>query len=168
MIFPAATLTQPLLEAIFLDIVAHPILEADANAAFQRLHIEIRAAGIDAKAVWWGVALRRMWSACSRSCSKRLMCARGFINSLSRAKGRTRSAARVTTKTMTAILLAGSRPGIDPLAAAASVAVKALVPICGRPMIDYVARALVDHPRIGRLIVMAQQPEQIVAHPQAR
>jgi len=74
----------------------------------------------------------------------------------------------VTTKTMTAILLAGSRPGIDPLAAAASVAVKALVPICGRPMIDYVARALVDHPRIGRLIVMAQQPEQIVAHPQAR
>ena len=53
----------------------------------------------------------------------------------------------MTTKTMTAILLAGSRPGIDPLAAAASVAVKALVPICGRPMIDYVARALVDHPR---------------------
>lgn len=67
----------------------------------------------------------------------------------------------------TAILLAGSRPGADPLAQAAGVALKALVPIAGLPMIDHVARALIAHPRIGRIIIMAQQPEEIVAHQQA-
>ncbi|RXR30264.1 NTP transferase domain-containing protein [Sphingobium fluviale] len=69
-------------------------------------------------------------------------------------------------RSLTAILLAGSRPGADPLASAAGIAWKALVPISGRPMIDYVARALIAHPRIGRIIVMAQQPEELVADPQ--
>lgn len=69
---------------------------------------------------------------------------------------------------ITAILLAGSRPGGDPLAQAAGFAWKALVPIGGRPMIDHVARVLVAHPRIGRIIIMAQQPREIVAHPQAQ
>ncbi|MGE4432101.1 MAG: NTP transferase domain-containing protein [Sphingobium sp.] len=67
---------------------------------------------------------------------------------------------------VSAIILAGSRPGVDPLAQAAGVATKALVPIAGRPMIDHVARALLAHPRIGEVIIMAQRAEEIAAHPQ--
>jgi len=56
-----------------------------------------------------------------------------------------------------ALVLAGSRPGSDPLAAAAGVATKALVPINGRPMIDHVVRTLTEHPRIGKVVVLSQQ-----------
>lgn len=55
------------------------------------------------------------------------------------------------------VLLAGSRPGTDPLAAAAGVSTKALVPVSGRAMIDRVARTLVDHGAIARVLVLAQQ-----------
>jgi len=65
-----------------------------------------------------------------------------------------------------AVLLAGSRPGRDPLADAAGVPTKALVPVAGRPMLDHVARTLVDHPRIASVIIMAQQPELLVDNPQ--
>lgn len=65
-----------------------------------------------------------------------------------------------------AVVLAGSRPGTDPLAASAGVATKALVPIAGRPMLDHVVRTLVDHPRIGPVIVLAQQAETLADHPQ--
>jgi GTP:adenosylcobinamide-phosphate guanylyltransferase len=63
-----------------------------------------------------------------------------------------------------AILLAGSRPGRDPLAAAAGVAFKALVPVAGRAMVDHVARTLLAHPRIGPVIVLAQDPAAFAAH----
>ncbi|MCB2014943.1 MAG: nucleotidyltransferase family protein [Sphingobium sp.] len=66
---------------------------------------------------------------------------------------------------ITALVLAGSRPGVDPLADAAGVATKALVPIAGRPMIDHVARTLADHPHIDRIVLMAQQPEILTGHP---
>jgi len=65
-----------------------------------------------------------------------------------------------------AVLLAGSRPGRDPLADAAGVATKALVPVAGRPMLDHVARTLVEHPRITSVIIMAQQPDLLAEHPQ--
>ncbi|MBB6124406.1 NTP transferase domain-containing protein [Sphingobium subterraneum] len=64
------------------------------------------------------------------------------------------------------LVLAGSRPGTDPLAAAAGVATKALVPIAGRPMLDHVVRVLVDHPRVGPVIILAQQAETLADHPQ--
>jgi GTP:adenosylcobinamide-phosphate guanylyltransferase len=67
---------------------------------------------------------------------------------------------------ITAIILAGSRPGRDPLAAAVGVAWKALVPVAGRPMLDHVARTLTGHARIGKIIVMAQEPEALGNHPQ--
>lgn len=63
-----------------------------------------------------------------------------------------------------AILLAGSRPGRDPLAAAADVPYKALVPVAGRPMIDHVARTLLAHPRISEVIILVQDPAVFVAH----
>ncbi len=73
----------------------------------------------------------------------------------------------MSSNTITAVILAGSRPEGDPLARAAGVALKALVPIAGRPMIDHVARTLIGHPRVGRVVVMAQKPEQITADLQA-
>jgi len=64
-----------------------------------------------------------------------------------------------------AILLAGSRPGVDPLAAAVGVPFKAMIPVAGVPMIARVARTLIDHPRIGKIIVLAQDPIVFAGHP---
>lgn len=63
----------------------------------------------------------------------------------------------------TAILLAGSRPGGDPLAAQFGVALKALIPVGGVPMVRRVAEALLASPRVGRLLVLAQDPQPIAA-----
>lgn len=70
-----------------------------------------------------------------------------------------------TSIPFTALLMAGSRPEGDPLAHAAGVPSKALVPIAGQPMINHSARALLATPGIGRLIIVAQQPQAIVADP---
>lgn len=59
-------------------------------------------------------------------------------------------------KSVTAILLAGSRPGVDPLASAAGVALKTLIRVAGDPMINRPARALLAHPAIDRLIILTQ------------
>lgn len=66
---------------------------------------------------------------------------------------------------ITALLLAGSRPGSDPLAQAAGVPVKPLAPVAGEPMINYPARALLAHPAIGQLIVLTQTPDLYAANP---
>jgi GTP:adenosylcobinamide-phosphate guanylyltransferase len=71
----------------------------------------------------------------------------------------------VAASDITAILLAGSRPIPDPLAVAAGVAAKPLVPVAGEPMINYPARALLAHPAIGRVIVLTQAPELFAADP---
>ncbi|WP_298394798.1 nucleotidyltransferase family protein [Sphingobium sp.] len=69
------------------------------------------------------------------------------------------------TGSVTAILLAGARPIPDPLAAAAGVAVKPLVPVGGEPMINRPARALLDHPAIGQVIILTQRPDLFAADP---
>ena len=69
------------------------------------------------------------------------------------------------TGTVTAILLAGARPIPDPLAKAAGVAVKPLVPVAGEPMINRPARALLDHPAIGEVIILTQRPDAYAAEP---
>ena len=56
----------------------------------------------------------------------------------------------------TALLLAGSRPGGDPFAAAHGVAAKALIPVAGEPMIVRPVRALLGNVRIGQVRVLAQ------------
>lgn len=66
---------------------------------------------------------------------------------------------------ITALLLAGSRPGADPLAEASGVAVKPLAPVAGEPMINYPARALVAHPDIARVLILTQTPELYAADP---
>ncbi|AHE56633.1 hypothetical protein NX02_25130 [Sphingomonas sanxanigenens DSM 19645 = NX02] len=61
--------------------------------------------------------------------------------------------------TWTAILLAGQRPGIDPLARAFGGVAKAEVPVLGRPMIAYVVETLLACPSIGDVVVLTQDPE---------
>lgn len=69
---------------------------------------------------------------------------------------------------ITAILLAGSRPGVDPLAAAAGVTLKTLIPVAGEAMINRPARALLDHPAIARLVILTQSPQPFLDDPATR
>ena len=62
----------------------------------------------------------------------------------------------------TAIILAGQRPGIDPVAAAFGEHYKALVPVCGVSMLERVLRTLLDVPAIARVIILAQDPGSLI------
>lgn len=64
-----------------------------------------------------------------------------------------------------ALLLAGQRPGSDPLAEHFHVPLKVLVPLAGEPMLSRVARTLVDHPAIGRVTILLQDPEAVLEDP---
>ncbi|NVN13732.1 nucleotidyltransferase family protein, partial [Nguyenibacter vanlangensis] len=56
--------------------------------------------------------------------------------------------------------LAGTRAGTsDPMARAAGVSHKAILPVAGRPMIARVVDALAAHPRVGRIVVSIERPE---------
>ncbi|CAN5169318.1 nucleotidyltransferase family protein [soil metagenome] len=66
---------------------------------------------------------------------------------------RRRSAGGLSTG-ITAIVLAGERPGGDPLATAFGVAAKALIPVGGVPMVDRVVAALENCAEIERVIVV--------------
>lgn len=57
-----------------------------------------------------------------------------------------------------ALILAGSRPGGDPLARENGVSAKARIEIAGRPMLHHVADALLAVPRIGRIAVSGTEP----------
>ncbi len=59
----------------------------------------------------------------------------------------------------TAIILAGQRPGTDPLAAHFNMTYKALVPLAGEAMLTHVLRTLQAAPQIGRIIVLGQEPD---------
>ena len=67
------------------------------------------------------------------------------------------------TPLWTAIILAGQRPEGDLMAAYCNVQYKALIPINGQTMLERVARALIASPYIGRMVVMAQSPEDLKA-----
>ena len=53
-------------------------------------------------------------------------------------------------------LLAGQRPGVDPLARGFRRSTKALIPINGRPMIGWVLDALQQSRYVGRVVIIAQ------------
>lgn len=61
----------------------------------------------------------------------------------------------------TAILLAGQRPGVDPLAEAFGETWKALIKVGGEAMLSRVAKALLDSPSVGRIVVLAQNPDAL-------
>jgi GTP:adenosylcobinamide-phosphate guanylyltransferase len=65
----------------------------------------------------------------------------------------------------TALVLAGQRPGVDPLAAAFGREAKALIPVAGEPMLSRVLRALAKTPQIARIIVLAQNAPDLLADP---
>jgi GTP:adenosylcobinamide-phosphate guanylyltransferase len=62
----------------------------------------------------------------------------------------------------TAILLAGQRPGENDFAQALGYPAKALIEIEGEPMLGRVARALLAAPSVGRIVVLAQEPERLL------
>jgi GTP:adenosylcobinamide-phosphate guanylyltransferase len=61
----------------------------------------------------------------------------------------------------TAVVLAGSRPGVDPFAKAYGTDLKALIPVCGVPMVGRPVEALLKSASVGSIRVLAQQPERI-------
>ncbi|MFZ2997321.1 nucleotidyltransferase family protein [Sphingobium sp.] len=69
------------------------------------------------------------------------------------------------TPPITAILLAGSRPGADPLAVAMGVSIKPLAPVAGEAMINRPARALLAHRAVGQVIVLTQSSAPFAADP---
>lgn len=73
---------------------------------------------------------------------------------------------------ITAVVLAGSRPGSDPLAAAFGTDLKALVPVGGKPMVRWPVETLLASPRFSGVRVLAQEPERIgealPAHPKLK
>jgi len=60
---------------------------------------------------------------------------------------------------LTALVLAGSRAGGDPLAAYAGVSHKALIDIGGRAMIEHVVAALAASARVTRIVICIDRPE---------
>jgi GTP:adenosylcobinamide-phosphate guanylyltransferase len=61
----------------------------------------------------------------------------------------------------TCIVLAGQRPGPDMLAQHFGLAHKALVPVCGAPMIYHVVRTLHLSPHIGKVVILSQDIEHL-------
>jgi GTP:adenosylcobinamide-phosphate guanylyltransferase len=59
----------------------------------------------------------------------------------------------------TAIVLAGSRPGGDPLARAHGAQLKALIKVGGKPMVRRPVDALLGSEEIGQVRVLSQRPE---------
>jgi CTP:molybdopterin cytidylyltransferase MocA len=65
-----------------------------------------------------------------------------------------------------AVVLAGERGGIDPVARAAGVAAKALAPVGGRPMILRVLDALAAAREVGPVVLSGPAPEVVAQDPE--
>ncbi len=64
----------------------------------------------------------------------------------------------------TALVLAGQRPGADPMAAHFGQPMKALIPVAGELMLGRVLMTLADAPQIARIVVLAQDVAALTAH----
>lgn len=64
-----------------------------------------------------------------------------------------------------AIVLAGSRPGPDPLLTGTGVSTKALLPIAGQAMLVHVVKALRASPDVGAITILAQNSAELAAEP---
>jgi GTP:adenosylcobinamide-phosphate guanylyltransferase len=69
------------------------------------------------------------------------------------------------TASIPAIILAGSRPGPDPLLGGSGVSTKALLPVAGQPMLVHVLRALRASSLVGPITVLAQNSAELAAVP---
>lgn len=70
-------------------------------------------------------------------------------------------AKRGPVQPISAIILAGERPGGDPLASETGYPAKALIPLHGSPMVRRVVDSLAKLPVIGSVRVLAQRPDLI-------
>jgi GTP:adenosylcobinamide-phosphate guanylyltransferase len=66
---------------------------------------------------------------------------------------------------LTALVLAGSRPGGDPLAQYAGVSHKAQIDVGGRSMLERVVSALAQVPNVARIVIAIERPELVSALP---
>ena len=66
---------------------------------------------------------------------------------------------------LTALVLAGTRPGGDPLAQQAGASHKALIDVGGVPMLQRVLQALAEVPEVSRIVVAIDQPGLVEALP---
>jgi GTP:adenosylcobinamide-phosphate guanylyltransferase len=66
---------------------------------------------------------------------------------------------------LTALVLAGTRPGGDPLAAYAGVSHKALIEIGGSTMIERVVAALAAAPEVARILIAIDSPQRLAGLP---
>ncbi|WP_417448917.1 nucleotidyltransferase family protein [Kordiimonas sp.] len=73
------------------------------------------------------------------------------------------TAANQPLRDFTAIVLAGTRRDDDPVAALIGGQFKALVPICGEPMVSRVVRALASSGSVKRVVVVFDEPEMLFA-----
>jgi GTP:adenosylcobinamide-phosphate guanylyltransferase len=71
----------------------------------------------------------------------------------------------MTKSGFTAIILAGQRPGIDPLAQQFGQTYKALVEVGGQPMLAWVGSTLAARADVKRIVIVAQKPEALLEHP---
>lgn len=69
------------------------------------------------------------------------------------------------TAPIPAIVLAGSRPGPDPLLTGSGFSTKALLPIAGQAMLVHVVRALRAAPQVGPITILAQNSADLAAEP---
>ncbi|MDZ3830288.1 MAG: nucleotidyltransferase family protein [Sphingopyxis sp.] len=69
------------------------------------------------------------------------------------------------TRPISVIVLAGSRPGPDPLLSGSGVSTKALLPVAGVPMLVHVVRALRASPLVGPVHILAQNSAELAAEP---
>jgi len=69
---------------------------------------------------------------------------------------------------LTALVLAGSRREGDPMARAAELSHKALIPVGGLAMLERVVSALAAVPRVGRILVAIERPDIVAALPPMR
>jgi GTP:adenosylcobinamide-phosphate guanylyltransferase len=72
------------------------------------------------------------------------------------------------TTPFTAIILAGQRPGKDPVAEAAGVACKSFTPISGRPMVHWVLDALAAARQVDSLILCGPSRPLIEQEPELK
>ena len=62
---------------------------------------------------------------------------------------------------VTAVVVAGSRPGTDPFAQRYGTNLKALIPVGGEPMVRRPVKALLASANVDGIRVLAQQPERV-------
>lgn len=74
----------------------------------------------------------------------------------------------MSSTSFTAIILAGQRPGSDPLAEHFKQPFKALIDVAGQPMLAWVGASLAAREDVQRIVILAQDSAALLDHPRTR